>query len=107
MVGVAISAAANTANQEIVAAPGAGKQIWVYGFQGGADTAAGSIAFQDEDDTALTGAIPIAQNGNIAVSPSGDWGMPLFKVATNKALEMDTVTCGFKGCLQYNIKDVS
>ncbi len=104
---VPISASANTANQELVAAPGADKQIWVYGFQGTADTGDGSIAFQDEDDTAVSGVMPVAQNGGFAVAPSGNFAQPLWKVATNKKLEIDTVTCGFKGSLQYGIVDVS
>lgn len=103
----AISAAANTANQSIISAPGANKQIWVYSWGGTADTGAGSIAFQDEDDTAKTGVMPVAQNGGFSVPASGNFAMPLFKVATNKALEIDTVTCGFKGWISYAIVDVS
>ena len=103
---VAISASANTANQSVLSAPGANKQIWVYGFFGTADTGDGSIAFQDADDAALTGAMPVAQNSGFVVAPSGRLDMPIFKVATNKALEIDTVTCGFKGALQYAIVSV-
>lgn len=104
---VAVSAAANTANQVLVAAPGADKQIWVYGLVGTADTDAGSVSLQDEDDTALSGVMPLAANGGFAVSPSGNFAMPWLKLATNKALEIDTVTCGFKGTLTYAIVDVS
>ncbi len=99
----AISAAAATANQEIIAAPGAGKQIWVYGWQGTADTGDGSIAWQDEDDTAESGVMEVSQRGGFSVTPAGHYGMPLMKVAANKALELDTVTCGFKGTIQYLI----
>ncbi len=102
-----ISASANTANQSLVSAPGANKQIWVYGFQGTADTGDGSIAFQDEDDTAASGVMEVAQRGGFGVPPSGNFAQPLWKLATNKALEIDTVTCGFKGSLQYGIIDVS
>lgn len=101
-----ISAAANTADQELVAAPGANKQIWVYGWGGTADTGAGSIAFQDEADTAISGVMPVAQNGGFCCAGSGNFAMPTFKVPTNKALEMDTVTCGFKGWLDYAIVSV-
>lgn len=103
----AISASAGTANQELVAAPGANKQIWVYGFVGTADTGDGSISLQDEDDTALSGVIPVQQNGGFSMSPSGNFAMPWLKVATNKALEIDTVTCGFKGAISYAVVDVS
>lgn len=102
----AISASANTANQSVVAAPGAGKQIWVYGVMGIADTGDGTVAFQDEDDTAITGAIPVKQDqGGFVLPPSGNFLMPWFKVSTNKALEIDTVTCGFKGIITYAIVD--
>jgi len=100
---VAISAAANTANQVILAAPGAGKQIWGYHITGSADTGDGSIAFQDEDDTAITGVMAVANKGGFVMGPSGNFSMPLFKVATNKALEIDTVTCGFKGIITYGV----
>jgi hypothetical protein len=102
----AISAAADTANQELVAAPGADKQIWVYGFVGTADTGDGSISIQDEDDTALSGVMPVQQNGGFAITPNGNFAMPWLKVATNKALELDTVTCGFKGVLSYAIVSI-
>lgn len=102
----AISASANTANQELVAAPGASKQIWVYGWGGSADTGDGSISFQDSDDAAATGVMPVVQNGGFAVSPSGNFAQPVWKIATNKALEIDTVTCGFKGWLSYAIVSV-
>lgn len=104
---VAISASANTPNQSLISAPGANKQIWVYGYQGTADTGDGSISLQDEDDTALSGVMAVAEFGGFALNPSGNFAMPLFKVATNKALEIDTVTCGFKGTLQYAVVDVS
>lgn len=101
-----ISASANTANQSLVTAPGANKQIWVYGFVGSADTGAGSISLQDEDDAALSGIMPVAENGGFAVTPSGNFAMPWLKTTTNKALEIDTVTCGFKGVLSYAIVSV-
>lgn len=99
----AVSAAANTANQQIVAAPGAGKQIWVYGIALTADTGSGSVSIQDEDDTAISGVMAVAANGEITMNPSGNFLMPWFKVATNKALELDTVTCGAKGVISYAI----
>jgi len=85
-----IDLAATTANQVVVAAPGAGKQIWVYGLSV-AMAAAGSVSFQDEDDTAITGVIPLATGVPVCISPSGNLEMPIFKVATNKALECDVL----------------
>jgi hypothetical protein len=103
----AVSASANTANQSLVAAPGANKQIWVYGLILTADTAAGSFSLQDSDDTACSGVMAVAANGGFAINPSGNFSMPWFKVATNKALEIDTVTCGAKGIVSYAIVDVT
>jgi hypothetical protein len=99
----AISAAANTADQSLVAAPGASKQIWVYGFVGTAD---GSVSLQDEDNTAASGVMVVTLRGGFAISPSGNFSMPWLKIATNKALEIDTVTCGFKGVISYAIVSV-
>lgn len=100
-----VNAAAGTANQTLVAAPGASKQIWVYGLVLTAD-ADGSFSLQDEDDTALSGVMPVAANGGFAISPSGNFAMPWIKVATNKALEIDTVTCSADGIITYAIVSV-
>lgn len=100
-----INLAANTANQSIIAAPGASKQIWIYGLIGTAD-AAGSISIQDEDDAALSGVMPVAANGGFVMNPSGNFAMPWIKAATNKAVEIDTVTCTFDGTVTYAIVSV-
>ena len=94
------------ANQSLVVAPGASKQIWVYGVGFSVDTAATSVSFQDEDDTAISGIMIFAQYGGMSVSPAGNFAMPLWKVATNKALEVDLVTGGFDGWLAYGIASV-
>ena len=100
-----VNLAADTANQSVIAAPGASKQIWVYGLAGTADVA-GSISIQDEDDTALSGIMPVGATGGIVMNPSGNFAMPWIKVATNKALEIDTVTCTFDGTITYAIVSV-
>lgn len=102
-----ITLSANTANQTVVAAQGANKQIWVYAILLVADTDAGTIALQDEDDTALTGAIAVSDEGGFAMQASGNFAMPLFKVATNKALEADTVTCSAAGIISYAVVSVT
>jgi len=103
---VLISAAANTADQQLIAAPGSNKQLWVYSWGGSADTADGSIALQDEDNATHTGVMEVTRRGGFAIGASGNFAMPLFKVATNKKLEIDTVTCGFKGWISYAIVSV-
>ena len=98
----AVVLAPDTANQVLVTAPGAAKQIWLHGVGLQVDTGAGTIALQDEDDTVLTGAMAFADNGGLHISPSG-LETPIIKVATNKALEADTVTCSAAGWIAYAI----
>jgi hypothetical protein len=98
-------AAVTGADQVLVAAGGAGTQIWVYGIQF-TSALAGTAAIQDADDTAITGIFNYPANGGICIPPSGDFNMPLFKVATNKALEIDVVTGTINGSLQYAIVNV-
>ena len=107
MTSAVVDLAAATANQAIVAAPGAGKQIWVYGLAF-AIAAAGTIVLQDEDDTAISGIFDLAANGVVVLPPSGDVDMPWFKVPTNKALEADTVGAGatVDGIITYSIVTV-
>lgn len=103
----AINLAASTGDQELVAAPGANKQIWVYSLFMMADTAPGTVTLQDEDDTALSGVMAVSVEGGWVLPPSGNFSMPWLKVATNKALEADTGACTIDGILTYAIVDVS
>jgi len=102
----AIDLAASTANQALVAAPGANKQIWVYGLFMMADTAAGTVVLQDEDDTALSGTMAVSDEGGWVLPMSGNFAMPWIKVATNKALEADTGACTVDGILTYGVVSV-
>lgn len=97
---------ASGTNQQLVAAPGANKQIWVYGL-GFVVNAAGTVSFQDEDDTAITGVMPFAANSGLVIPPSGNFAMPIWKLATNKALEVDIATSEVDGWISYGIVDVS
>jgi hypothetical protein len=85
-----IDLAASTANQEVVAAPGANKQIWIYGLGILLDTAAGTIKFHDSTPTDITGTMALSDEGGMVVAPSGNFAMPIWKCATNKALQADT-----------------
>jgi hypothetical protein len=96
-----VNLAASTANQVLVAAPGAGLQIWVYGLFMMADTAAGTVTLQDEDDTALSGTIALSDEGGFVLPPNGNFAMPWIKVPTNKALEADTGACTVDGIITY------
>ncbi len=101
-----ISTTANTADQSLIAAPGANKQIWVYGLHYVVGTAAGTVSFQDEDNTAISGVMSHALNSGGGFPPSGNFSMPMWKVATNKALEVDCVTCDIEGWINYAIVSV-
>ena len=89
----------------VLVASAANKQIWVYGF-GITCSVAGTVSFQDEDNTAITGIMDFAANSGMAVPSSGNFAMPIWKLATNKDLEVDTVTCSIDGWLSYAIVSV-
>ena len=97
----AVDLAASTANQVLVAAPGAGLQIWVYALALLADTAAGTVTLQDSDDTALSGVMALSDEGGIVLPPAGSFDMPWIKVPTGKALEADTGACTVDGLIAY------
>lgn len=101
-----VDLAASTANQSLIAAPGENKQIWVYGLFMMADTAAGTVTLQDEDDTALSGTMAVSDEGGWVLPMSGNFAMPWLKVATNKALEADTGACTVDGIITYAVVSV-
>jgi len=103
---VAVDLAANTANQVLVAAPGDNKQIWVHGMILLADTDAGTVTLQDDADNSITGPLALSDEGGYVLPMSGNFAMPWFKVAANRALEADTVTCSAGGLLSYAIVSV-
>ena len=95
------------ANQVLVAAPGASKQIWIYGYAFTCGDADGqSVSLQDEDDTAVTGIMEFSQYGGISVPPSGNFAMPVHKLVTNKALEVDITGGDVDGWLTYAVVSV-
>jgi hypothetical protein len=98
--------AAAAANQVLVASPGAGKQIWVYGLFLMADTGNGTVTLQDEDDTALSGTMAVSDEGGWVLPLSGSFAMPWLKVTTAKALEADCATCTIDGLICYGIVSV-
>lgn len=92
------------ANQVLVSSA-ANKQIWVYGI-GFSVNVAGTVSFQDEDDTAITGIMQIAATGGMISHPSGNFAMPLWKLGTDKDLEVDIVTSELDGWITYAIVSV-
>ena len=100
-VGFNLTAAAD----QVLVSSAANKQIWVYGI-GFVLSAAGTVSFQDEDNTVITGIMPFAANSGMSVSPSGNFAMPLWKLGTDKDLEIDLVTAECDGWVNYAIISV-
>ncbi len=101
-----IDLAASTANQTIIAAPGANKQLWIYGIGILLDTAAGTVKFHDSAPTDITGTMALGDEGGLVVAPSGNFAMPIWKCGTNTALQADTGAGTVDGWLTYAIVSV-
>lgn len=96
-----------TAANQVLVSSAANKQIWVYGYMFTCGDAAGqTVSFQDEDDAALSGVMEFAQYGGASVSPSGNFSMPIWKLATDKDLEVDITGGDVDGWLTYAILSV-
>lgn len=100
---VAINLAAGADQVLVASAPS--KQIWVYGYHFMVNVA-GTVSFQDEDNTAISGIMQFGITGGASVSPSGNFAMPIWKLATDKDLEVDVVTSELDGWLAYAIISV-
>jgi hypothetical protein len=96
-----------TGANQVLASSAANKQIWVYGYQFTCGDAAGqTVSFQDEDDTALSGIMEFAQYGGASVSPSGNFAMPIWKLGTDKDLEVDITGGDVDGWIAYAVVSV-
>ena len=96
-----------TAANQVLVSSAASKQIWVYGYMFTCGDADGqTVSFQDEDDTALSGIMEFAQYGGASVAPSGNFSMPIWKLATNKDLEVDITGGDVDGWITYAILSV-
>jgi len=96
---IAIDVAKN-GTRTLVAAPGAGYAIWMYGIAGSA-VADGTFKLQDEDGTALTGTISVLAS-QLCGFVSANLDLPWVKVAENKALEIVlSADADFDGVLIY------
>lgn len=93
------------ANQVLVSSA-ASKQIWVYGIGFSCSAAGTGVSFQDELDVAVTGIMTFAQYGGMAVNPAGNFEMPLWKLGTDKDLEVDITTGDVDGWISYAIVSV-
>lgn len=96
-----------TGADQVLVSSAASKQIWVYGYGFTCGDADGqTVSLQDEDDTAVTGIMEFAQYGGISVPPSGNFAMPVFKLGTDKDLEIDITGGDVDGWLAYAIVSV-
>ena len=96
-----------TGADQVLASSAASKQIWVYGFGISVGDADGqTVSFQDEDNTALSGIMEFARYGGMVASPSGNFAMPLWKLATNKDLEVDITGGDADGWIEYAVVSV-
>lgn len=95
-----------TGTDQLLVSSAANKQIWVYGYQYTCGSAGVTVSFQDEDNTAISGIMPHAQYGGASVAPSGNFSMPIWKLATDKDLEIDITGGDVDGWLAYAIVSV-
>jgi hypothetical protein len=95
MTSVAVDKDANAAAQELIAAPAAGHQLWIYGYELHANIA-GTFQFLSAA-TAKTGIMPVAALGGVARDSSN----PIFKCGTAEALNIKSVTCAADGIITY------
>ena len=93
------------AADQVLVSSAANKQIWVYGI-GFSVNVAGTVSFQDEDNVAITGVMQIGATGGMVVAPSGNFSMPIWKLGTDKDLEVDVVTSELDGWLSYALVSV-
>jgi len=104
---VVVSLAANTANQVIIAAPSAGRSIWVYGLFLAVGDGAGSVLFRESGGVALTGSMAFPDGGRLCIGPSGNFAMPIWKLPAARALWATTTGAAtFNGWLCYAIVGV-
>jgi len=94
---IAVNAAATA---EVVAAPGAGKQIWWYSWVV-TPNVAGTYSFLSAatPKSGVLGATPNQANGASVTRP--------YKCGTNEALNIAAVTANFAGSLVYEIVKVA
>ena len=95
----------NAGADQVLVSSAANKQLWVYGITYTCSIA-GTVSFQDEDNTAVTGIHDHAANSGLNTPVSGNFAMPIWKLATNKDVEVDVVDCAIDGWLDYSLVSV-
>ena len=95
MTSVAVNVDAGAAAQELIGTPGAGHELWIYGYELHANIG-GTYQFLSAA-TAKTGIMPVAALGGVARDSSN----PIFKCTANEALNIKSVTCAADGIITY------
>jgi len=102
----AIIAAGAAATTEVIAAPAAGHQLWVYGYKVGFPAAAGTSQFKSAA-TAKWAIEPKALNGEAKEMGFRPDVTPLFKCATAEALNITMVGASATGTGVVIYRDVA
>ena len=104
-VSIAVDLAKN-GTRDIIAAPGANKQLWIYGFMG-TTIDAGTVKLQDSTPTAKTGTVTLVAGGGYVLAISPNANAPWFKCATNTKFQaVLSADADFDGVVVYAIIDV-
>ena len=93
------------ATVEVIATPGASKQLWILGLMGTANTVDTTIVLKSAS-TAKSGTMPMADNGGFVLPTCGNLATPWVKCATNEAFQITTATGTFDGIVVYAIVSV-
>ena len=102
---VAVDAAKN-GTRDLIAAPGADKQLWIYAGIFTTD-ANGTVKFIDSTPADLTGTMPIAANGGFVLPISPKASAPWYKCATNTKFQaVLSANSDLDGSILYAIVDV-
>ena len=101
---IAVNAAMN-GTRDLVAAPGALEQIWVYGLIGTCQ-AGGTVLLLDDTPGSHSGVMPVGALGGILL-PDAPANRPWIKCAKNKKLQATlAATNDFDGILKYAVVTV-
>lgn len=96
-----------TGADQVVVSSAPNKQIWVYGVEFTVGDADGqTVSWQDEDNVSITGIGEYARYGGFSSSPSGNFSQPMWKLGTDKDLEVDITGGDVDGYLVYAIVSI-
>lgn len=97
---------AKNGTRDIIAAPGAGYSLWVYGIFGRCSANAGTLKFLDSTPVDLSGTMPsLATDVRIEMPVPPFVDAPWFKCADNKKLQVTlSADVDFDGVIVYAVR---